>query len=140
MGMTPATDKVAIQAIISTDDYIINRLRFDPNEIYRVRAVDKVLDETKKQIFIWNARTDSTENPLVYGLVYEVDVSVPYANQGTADLAIEQIVALLRDREISNTHKMELQAPPTVLSSDNSLYQIGVRFVVYSTVYNKIKK
>lgn len=140
MAITIATDKIAIQSIITNDSYIAEYLEFSPNEIYRVRATDKILgDNNKQQIFIYNVSPEPTINPLIYGMVYEVDVSVPFALNGTADLAIEQIMALLNGVEISNTHRLEIIDPPTVLSSETSLYQVGVRFVCYSTTFNKPK-
>lgn len=140
MAITIATDKIAIQSILTDDTYLTEYLEFSPDEIYRVRATDDILDEkNKQQIFIYNVSPERTINPLIYGIVYEVDVSVPFALNGTADLAIEQIIALLDGVEISNTHKLEITEPPTVLSSDTSLYQVGVRFVCYETKYNKIK-
>lgn len=141
MAITPATDKIAIQSILSTDPYLIDYLGFSPKEIYRVNATDKILeDEARQQIFIFNSVPEKTINPIIHGVIYEIDVSVPYAKNGTADLAMEQIIALLHNAEISNTHRIELIEPPTVLASETSLYQVGVRFACYSTTYNKIKK
>lgn len=140
MAVTPATDKIAIQSILATDPYLTETLEFYPKEIYRVKATDQILDSTKQQIFIYNSSPEPTINPIIYGVVYEIDVSVPYQRAGTADLAMEQIMALLHGEEISSTHKVEIIDLPTALSSDPSLYQVGVRFVVYSTIYNKIKK
>lgn len=140
MAITIATDKIAIQSILTDDPYLMEYLEFSPDEIYRVKATDDILDEkNKQQIFIYNVSPEGTINPLIYGIVYEVDVSVPFAMNGTADLAIEQIIALLDGVEIATTHKLEIAEPPTVLSSDTALYQVGVRFVCYETKYNKIK-
>lgn len=140
MAITIATDKIAIQAIITNDRYITEYLEFSPEEIYRVRATDTILDDkSKQQIFIYNVSPEPTINPLIYGIVYEVDVSVPFALNGTADLAIEQIMALLNGVEISNTHRLEIIDPPTVLSSETALYQVGVRFVCYETTFNRPK-
>lgn len=140
MAITPATDKIAIQSILSTDPYLIEYLNFSPKEIYRVSVTDKILeDENRQQIFIFNSFPEKTINPIIHGVIYEIDVSVPYAKNGTADLAIEQIIALLNGAEISNTHRLELVESPTVLSSETSLYQVGVRFACYSSTYNKIK-
>lgn len=137
MAVTPMQDKTAIQAILSTDPYLTEYLGFSPKEIYRVKATDELLgtndakNKLKQQIYIYNTQAEETVNPLIYGIVYEVDVSVPYAKNGTADLAIEQIIALLDGREILNVHELEVIDMPTVLSSETSLYQIGVRFVCY---------
>lgn len=140
MAITPATDKIAIQSILSTDPYMRDFLGFVSQEYYRVKATDAILDDKqKKQIFIYNTTPETTINPIIYGMVYEIDVSVPYANNGTADLAMEQIIALLNGVAISHTHRLELLDPPMVLSSDTALYQIGVRFVCYDSLYNKKK-
>ncbi|MDE5888911.1 MAG: hypothetical protein K2H20_02710 [Bacilli bacterium] len=146
MAFTISTDKIAIQSILRADPYLTEYLEFDPKEIYRVKATDDILGVTnsksvlKQQIFIYNTDPEPTINPIIYGIIYEVDVSVPRAKDGTADLAIEQIMALLHGVEISKVHRIEIIDPPTVLSSETSLYQVGVRFVVYETVYNEIKK
>lgn len=137
MAITIATDKIAIQSILSTDPYIKEYLGFSPKEFYRVRATDEILGITdnksqlKQQIFIYNVTPEDTINPLIKGIVYEIDVSVPYAKNGTADLAMEQIMALLDGFEIANVHQLELLDPPMVLESDTALYQVGVRFIVY---------
>ncbi len=140
MSLTPATDKIAIQSILSTDPYLRDYLGFVSKEYYRVRATDTILgDKTKLQVFIYNVTPEATINPIIYGMVYEIDVSAPYANNGTVDLAIEQIVALLNGVEVAKTHRLELLDPPMVLSSDTALYQMGVRFVCYDSLYNKKK-
>lgn len=142
MSITVANDKIAIQAIISTDEYITEYLEFDPMEIYTVQATNELLEqsENKQQIFIFNTYPEATINPIIWGMIYQVTVSCPVNNAGTADLAIEQIIALLHKKEISNGVMLELIDPPVVLSSDTSLYQIGARFVSYETLYNKPKK
>lgn len=146
MAITPWSDKYAIQAILRTDPYLTEELEFDPKEMYLVRATDDILlgtgldkNKLKQQIFIYNTNPEATINPIIHGIVYEIDVSVPSDNSGTGDLAIEQILALLRWKEISNTHRLEILEGPTILSSENSLYQIGVRFVIYETICNQIK-
>lgn len=140
MAVTIATDKIAIQAILSTDSYIVDYLGFSPNEIYRVKATDDILKDGKEQqIFIFNADPERTINPIIHRVVYEVDVSVPWAKSGTADLAIEQIMALLTGTEIANTHRLEILDMPTVLPSETALYQVGVRFACYETIYTKVK-
>lgn len=140
MAITVQSDKIAIQAILSTDPYLTEYLGFEPREIYKVRANDNLLqDNKKKQIFIYNTYPEPTINPVIYGIVYEIVCSVPWENNGTADLAIEQIIALLHDTELTNGVKLEIIDMPTVLSSETSLYQVGCRFVSYQSVYNKPK-
>lgn len=137
MSVTPWSDKIAIQSILTVDPYIKDYLKFSPNSIYTVKATDELLGLNEKdfapknQIFIYNATSEQTINPIIHGIVYEVDVSTPWHKQGTADLAIEQIMALLDGREISKTHQLELLDLPVVLASETSLYQVGVRFVCY---------
>lgn len=139
MAITVQSDKIAIQAILSTDPYLTEYLKFNPMEIYKVKANDKLLKEDVFQIFIYNTYPEPTINPVIYGVVYEIDVSVPWKNSGTADLAIEQIIALLHDTELTNGVKLEIIDMPTVLSSETSLYQVGCRFVSYQSVFNKPK-
>lgn len=145
MSVTPWSDKIAIQSILTVDPYIKDYLEFSPNEIYTVKATDELLGlnekefAPKRQIFIYNTASEPTYNPIVHGVVYEVDVSTSWREQGTADLAIQQIMALLHNTEISNTHKLELLDMPVVLASETSLYQVGVRFVCYVSKINKPK-
>lgn len=139
MSVTPWSDKIAIQSILTVDPYIKDYLEFSPDEIYTVKATDELLGlnekdfAPKRQIFIYNAGSEQTINPVIMGTVIEVDVSTSWREQGTADLAIEQIMALLDRREISRTHKLELLDMPVVLASETSLYQVGVRFVYYAS-------
>lgn len=145
MAVSVWKDKRTIKAILDTDPYLIDYLGFVPNDIYTVRATDELLgfadqrNKIRPQIFIFNTEPEITRNPLVKGLVYEVDVSVSNMESGTADLAIEQILALLDMRELSNNHMLEILDFPTVLSSETSLYQIGARFVTYVSKINKIQ-
>lgn len=149
MAVTPLNDKIVIQALLTTDSYLIDYLEFSPDEIYRVKATDEILgthdsknrgsDGLKQQIFIYNAYPEATINPVIHGIVYEIDVSVPFAKSGTADLAMEQIIAILDGKEIANTHELEILDMPVVLSSETSLYQVGCRFVCYVSKYNKKK-
>ncbi len=137
MAVTPWKDKIAIQSILTVDPYLRDYLEFSPREIYTVKANDNLLGlnekdfSPKKQIFIYNATSEPTINPIIYGVVYEIDVSTSWRDQGTADLAIEQIIGLLDGREISNTHQLEILDMPVTLASETSLYQVGVRFVCY---------
>lgn len=146
MAITPEKDKTLIKAILDTDPYLIDYLEFEPQEIYKVQVTDEILgtnddkNKLKQQIFIFNADPEKTINDLVYGIVYEIDVSVPYRKSGTADNAIEQIMALLDGKEICHLHKLELIDPPRVLPSSSTLYQVGVRFVCYVSRLNQIKK
>lgn len=145
MAVTPWSDKIAIQSILTVDPYIKDYLEFSPDEIYTVKATDDLLGlnekdfAPKRQIFIYNASSEPTINPIIHGVVYEIDVSTSWREQGTADLAMQQIMALLDNREISNTHKLELLDMPVVLASETSLYQVGVRFVCYVSRINKPK-
>ena len=141
MAITVNKDKIAIQAILSTDEYLTEYLGFQPQEIYTVQANDNLLQgANKQQIFIYNTFPEPTVNPLIWGLVYEVDISVPQRMAGTADLAIEQVIALLNNRELAYGVQLEVNDLPVVLSSETSLYQIGCRFISYETICNKPKK
>lgn len=145
MAITVMTDKRLIKAILDTDPWLVEGLEFEPLEIYTVQATDELLEinnnqnQLKKQIFIFNADPERTINDLMQGIVYEVDVSVPWRLSGDADKAIEQIMALLDEREIRKLHTLELLDPPRVLPSATPLYQVGVRFVCYVSKFNKIK-
>lgn len=139
MAITIQADKIAIQAILSTDEYITDYLGFDPKEIYKVRANDKLLEKGTKQIFIYNAFPEPTMSEIVWGVVYEIAVSVPWENSGTADLAIEQINSLLTNANLAINVKLEFLEGPVPLSSETSLYQVAMRYKAYESIYNKPK-
>lgn len=135
-------DKQAIRAILAADNYI-KKCGFVIDEMYCVRATDDLLgvydkkNKLKSQIFVYNADPFSTINPVIKGIVYEIAVSVPYRKNGTADLVMEQIIALLDGKEILPAHDLEMQDAPVVLASETSLYQIGCRFVCYASRFTK---
>lgn len=132
MAVKTATDKIVIQSVLSTDPYMKDYLLFSPGEYYRVKATDEIIGDGKKQqIFIYNTSPELTVNPLIVGLVYEIDISAPYAKNGTVDNAADQIVALLDGLEIATNRQLELLDPPMVLQSDTALYQVGIRFICY---------
>lgn len=141
MAISIWKDKIAIQAILSTDEYLTEYLEFDPQEIYTVQATDALLgqDKNRQQIFIYNTYPEPTINPVIWGIIYEVMVSCPAQNSGTADLAMEQILALLNGVDLAINVHLEVIDMPVVLSSETSLYQIAARFVSYETIYNKPK-
>lgn len=145
MAISISKDKRTIKAVLDTDPYLIDYLGFAPKDIYTVRATDELLGFTdqrnkiRPQIFIYNVDPERTRNGLEVGLVYQVDVSVSNMESGTADLAIDQIQALLDGRELSVNHMLQLQEGPTTLSSETSLYQVGMRFVTYVSKINQIQ-
>lgn len=146
MAITPWSDKIAIQSILTMDPYITEYLEFSPDEIYTVKETDELLGLTdkgqglKQQIFIFNVSSEQTINPFIYGVEYQIDVSVPWTSQGTADLAIEQILSLLDGTEISSTHQLEAISMPVALPSETSLYQVGCRFVCYVSKITQPKR
>lgn len=135
-------DKQAIREILAADNFI-KRCGFTFDEMYCVRATDDLLgvydkkNKLKSQIFIYNADPFSTINPIIKGVVYEIAVSVPYRKNGTADLVMEQIIALLDGKEILNAHDLEMLDAPVVLSSETSLYQVGCRFSCYVSRFTR---
>lgn len=144
MAVTIATDKAAIYNILSNDAYLVEKLGFSANEMHLVPMTDALLgvsssSKPRQQIFIYNASPEATINPVIHGIVYEIDISVPTGLSGSADEAIEQILALLEGTELSPTHELEILEMPVKLPSETSLYQIGCRFVCYEARYNKKK-
>ena len=139
MAISPFRDKKAIADILSSDSYLTSTLGFTTANINRVKYTDETLSATKKQIFIYNAQPEDTPWDKAKNIVYEIDVSAAYANNGSVDNAIEQVIALLDGVELYGTHRIELLDPPNTLSAPNSIYQVGVRFYVPSTVYNSVR-
>lgn len=140
MPITLNDDKMEIFKIISEDPYI-KSLGFTADKIYRFRnSWDLVTDETK-QIFIFNMQPENTRSAIFKKLVYQIDITVPFAEYNKADLASEQIMALLDGRQITDTfHTLRLYSPPMVLTAPSNFYSIGIRFGCAETVFNKIKK
>lgn len=144
MAVTLAADKAAIFNILSSDPYLVDALGFSPKEMHRVPMTDALLgvsssSKPRQQIFIYNASPEPTINPVIHGIVYEIDISVPTGLSGSADEAMEQILALLQGAELSPTHELEILEMPVKLPSETSLYQIGCRFICYESRYTKKK-
>lgn len=140
MPITVNHDKMAIYKIISEDPYILS-LGFTPEHIYRWRNSWDLMTDDNKQIFIFNMQPENTRSPIQKNLIYQIDINVPFADYNKADLASEQIMALLHEREIGdNFHVLELYSAPMVLTAPPNFYTIGIRFSTAEIIYNKVKK
>ena len=140
MPITLNDDKLEMYKILSTDPYI-KSLGFAPDKIYRWRYSWDVMTEETKQIFIFNMQPEMIRDGLFQRLIFQIDVNVPFADYNSADLAGDQIIALLHEREIGpNFHRLRLYSAPMVLTSPPNYYSIGIRFSSSESVANKIKK
>lgn len=142
MPITTNADKMDIFKIISSDPYI-NSLGYTPDNIYRFKYSWDLITDNTKQIFIYNTTPENNPITIAKRVIFQIEISAPFANYNDVDLAGEQIMALLDGAELtSEKHRLYLYAPPLVLTAPPNFYQIGIRFATNETTFNKkiIKK
>lgn len=133
-------EKTTLYNIIANDKYI-NDLGFLPENIYKHKNTVQKLNGNTKQIFIYNVQSSGTNNPIILGVNYQIDVICSENYQDIADKAIQQIIALIGGRKIANLNPVRLIPPsPTELQVANGFYCVAARFVFYSSIYNNLKK
>lgn len=139
--ITPYEDKLAIKAILDTDDYI-QGAGFKPTNIKTTKYSTDVLNtpSTDFRIFIYNGVPESTRSMNQRALVYNIAVVGKRDNASKVDNVSQQIIALLSETDIGRSHILYLLDPPIELDSDPALYIVEVAFVCYETIYNKIRK
>lgn len=140
MAVTPFSDRLAVIEIIAADPYI-SSLGFKRESIFNTSYTDERLGKDSFQIFVFNASSNDGQTPIYISPVIEVDISVPQAYSSRAQLAAEQIIALLQDRQLGGHTAMELIAPsPVNLSCQFGFECIGLRFRYNATLYGNIKQ
>lgn len=139
MAVTPFSDRLAVIDIIAADPYI-SSLGFKRESIFNTSYTDERLERDSFQIFVFNASSNDGQTPIYISPVIEVDISVPQAYSSKAQLAAEQIIALLQDRRLGVHTTMELIAPsPVNLPCQFGFECIGLRFRYNATLFNKPK-
>lgn len=140
MAVTPFSDRLAVIEIIAADPYI-SSLGFKRESIFNTSYTDERLERDSFQIFVFNASSNDGQTPLYISPVIEVDISVPQAFSSKAQLAAEQIIALLQNRQLGGHTAMELIAPsPVNLPCQFGFECIGLRFRYNATLYGNIKQ
>ena len=140
MAVTPFSDRLTVIDIIAADPYI-SSIGFKRESIFNTSYTDERLEKDSFQIFVFNASSNDGQTPIYISPVIEVDISVPQAYSSRAQLAAEQIIALLQDRQLGGHTAMELIAPsPVNLPCQFGFECIGLRFRYNATLYGNIKQ
>ena len=140
MPITINDDTMSIRNLLISDSYITKKLLFKPENIKRVKNSSEELTSINREIFIYSVTMENTINPIVKGVVYQIDFFVSAKDAPIANDALEQTIALLQDNYLKNNHRFDLIESGMVLSSPNTHYCVGIRFISYETIFNKIKK
>ncbi len=139
MAVTPFSDRLAVIEIIAADPYI-SSLGFKRESIFNTSYTDEKIESDSFQIFVFNASSNDGQTSIYISPVIEIDISVPQAYSSKAQLAAEQIIALLQDRRLGGHTAMELIAPsPVNLPCQFGFECIGLRFRYNATLFNKPK-
>ena len=138
LAITPLADKKEITRIISEDEFL-KSLGFSDEFIYNTNTTDELIQEGNKQIFIYEAPSRGVRNSVSVQCVIQIDVSAPLSQASIVSKAIEQINALLYDRQLGRHSKMELDTYGN-LTCPHGFYCKGIRFVYFATKYNEMKK
>lgn len=138
MAVTPFTDIKAIKAILDTDPYL-GKLGFMPDNIFEANISDEEITEDTLGIYIYSSFPDGAVKGFTSRQVYTIDVIGNKKKKGSVMHAIEQIVALLLNKEIGNNHVLQLRYPPMQMSSPAETMVYETAFVVETTVFNPIK-
>lgn len=141
MPITPYADKRAVIDRIIKDPYILS-LGFTAEETYNAPTTAQKIEKGNMQLFVYNAPSrENRGNELTLGQVLQVDVSAPISKAGTADLCIEQIIALLDGCDLPGHGPMTVIAPsPTPLQCQSGFYCVAARFLYYTSKINRTKK
>lgn len=139
MPITPFSDRKEVINIIASDPYIAS-LGFTRENILNTVYTDDKLEADKFQIFVFNASSENGQTSIYISPIIEIDISVPISSASKAQLAAEQIIALLQDKYINGHTAMELIAPsPVNLPCQFGFECIGIRFRYNATLFNQVK-
>lgn len=140
MPITPRADKQAIINSIIKDPYVL-WLGFNADEIYNAPTTADKIGRGNMQIFVYNAPSrDNASNSLTLGQILQIDVSAPIDSAGTADLCIEQIIALLDGSTLIGHGPLTVIAPsPAPLQCQSGFYCVAARFLYYTSKINQVK-
>lgn len=131
--------KSKIYQILSNDRYITEELGFDYNSFIMSMNTPQEINARTKQIFIYDTISQKTESPLFVNMCFEIDVSVPYEDNVAVE-CMEQIVALLNGRKMPQRKVMHLYDAPREIAGQSGFVVMGVKFGIYSTIFNIAKK
>lgn len=139
--ITPFEDKIAIKAILDTDPYI-SEIPIKPKNIKTTKYGTEILNSSSEdfQIFIYMGTPENIGSPIGKGITYNIAVVGKRTRSNVVDNVAAQIIALLHEQEIGHAHILYLLDPPVELSSDPALYIVETTFIIYGTVFNKIKQ
>lgn len=133
-------DKLAIKAILDTDAYI-QRAGFKPENIRTSKYGTETLNSPTNdlRIFIYNGVPESAGSHNQRGIVYNITVVGTTKEHTKVDNVYQQIMALLSETNLGRSHLLYLLDPPIQLDSDPAIYSLEGTFIVYESIYNKVK-
>lgn len=139
-ALTPLADKNKIQDIILADPYILS-LGYNIDNVYQTDTTTADVQKDNYQIFIFNAPSRKNyANEKTMEVIIQIDVVAPESESYVADYCVEQIIALLQDKDIGNGSRLETDAQSlSVPHRVNGFYTISARFSYCVSKYNKIK-
>ncbi len=139
MAITPLEDKLAIKAIIDTDDFIINELGFNPSDVIILNNVDEEVTGTSKKIYIVDYPTPVSTNGLTIRVSYGIEVMTTTSFNGSATRAIAQIMALLDNTDIGNAHTTEIYEGISQLTSSGDTVRYGMVVSFQTSIKTNVK-
>lgn len=139
MPITTNKDIMWVKDLITNDPYI-QKLGFKPINIMGVKNSNFEIKNDNMEINIYNTDGKSTDSNIVLSVIYEVDIMVPKDKYNIANEAKDQIIALLEYASNIDGLWYKLVHPGIILSVPPSYYGIGMRFSLYETIFNKMKK
>lgn len=139
--ITPFEDKMAIKAIFDTDNYV-QRAGFKPENIRTTKYGTDVLNTPNNdfRIFIYNGASENSGSWNQRALVYNITVCGKRENAPRVDNIMQQILALLTEKNIGRAHILHLLDAPIELNSDPALYILECGFVCYESIFNRVKE
>ncbi len=138
MASTIAQDMLSIKAILDNDAFLNSR-GFVADNIHLYNMLDDEITEDTKGIFIVSATPNGKADGVGISPVYEVSIVANRNQFGDVTLGIDQIVALLSNRNIGNLHILTLLDPPMNLSSPKGTFMYVVSFETLTPFYTPIR-
>ena len=139
MPITTNSDIMWARDVITSDPYI-QSLGFTPQNIVGYKNSGNELSVNNREINLYNVDGDTTRSSITMSMIYEVDIMVSRDYYNIANEAKDQIIALLQTKAEANRKRFKLVHPGLTLSVPPTFYGIGIRFSLYETIFNKIKK
>lgn len=144
MAITTIEDKMAIKAIIDTDNYLAETQKIKPENVKTTGATSDILNGTtndsETKVYISSGTPENLNSEIAMGLVYDIKVVSKRTRAVAVSNTMRQIIALLNRRDIGRGHILYLLDPQIELVTDTAIYAEEVTFLCQSTVFDTVKK